>query len=333
MIAAPQIQVATLADLDALARLRAEIGWHRSDPLLRGVLAWEGGRIFVVRAGSLVAVRGAEAQEPVATTSALAAGPLGVIGNVSVRPEFQRRGLGRLLTTHALAWQRERGVRSVWLDATPAGRPLYRQLGFTDIATSWYVHTPLRNLRMERLAALAGPCAVTIEPPEALDDVAALDREAFGGDRLGLLRALASQSACALYIARDGDGAGQRPLGYALTRRSEEPGKGIRLGPLVAPDDSVAAALTLAATAAELRRFPEEVASGASYLTVGGGAAPAARTFFDEIGAATVDDDLVMRLSMANEVAAPVIYDDHTAPMGREKGKPSVYCWISPMLF
>ncbi len=331
MIAAPQIDVATLEDLDALARLRAEIGWHRSDPLLRGVLSWEGGRIFIVRAGSLMAARGAEAHEPVATTSAIAAGHLGVIGNVSVRPELQRRGLGRLLTTHALAWQRAQGVRSVWLDATPAGRPLYRQLGFTDIATSWYVHAPLRNLRLERLAALAGPHTATSESQDALDDIAELDREAFGGDRLGLLRALASQSACALYIARAG--AGQRAVGYALTRRSEEPGKGIRLGPLVAPDHSVAAALTLAGVVAELRRFPDEVASGASYLTVGGGAAPAARAFFDEIGAATVDDDLVMRLSMAHDAATPVRYDDHTAPMGHEKGKPSVYCWISPMLF
>lgn len=333
MIAAPQIQVATLADLDALARLRAEIGWHRSDPLLRGVLSWDGGRIFVVRAGSLAAAHGSAAQEPAATTSAIAAGPLGVIGNVSVRPEFQRRGLGRLLTTHALAWQRAQGVRSVWLDATPAGRPLYRQLGFADIATSWYVHTPLRNLHMERLAALAGPYEIDSATPQALDDIAELDREAFGGDRLGLLRALASQSACAVYVARASDGARQRPLGYALTRRSEEPGKGIRLGPLVAPDDTVAAALALAVTTAELRRFPDEVTSGASYLTVGGGAAPAARNFFDMIGAATVDDDLVMRLSMADYGEASATHNDHTAPMGREKGKPSVYCWISPMLF
>lgn len=332
MIAATDIQVATLPDLDALARLRAELGWHRSDPLLRGVMTWDGGRIFVLRAGALIPAHGATAHEPAATTSAIAAGPIGVIGNVAVRPEFQRRGLGRLLMTHALDWQRSQGVRSVWLDATPSGRPLYRQLGFTDISPSWYVHAPLRNIRLERLAALADGYAATQAPPAELPSIAALDGEAFGGDRMGLLRALLSQAECALYVATASDGAARTPLGYALTRRTEQPGKGIRLGPMVAPHDAVAAALTLAVVAAELRHFPDDVASGASHLTVGGGSAPTARTFLDSIGATTVDDDLVMRLIMRADEAAT----DHSAQnatIDRATHGPNVYCWISPMLF
>lgn len=330
MIAATDIQVATLADLDALARLRAELGWHRSDPLLRGVINWDGGRIFVLRAGALIPARGATAQEPAATTSAIAAGPIGVIGNVAVRPEFQRRGLGRLLMTHALEWQRAQGVHSVWLDATPAGRPLYRQLGFTDMSTSWYVHAPLRDIRLDRLAALASQYTARPADLQAMESLAALDAEAFGGNRMGLLRALASQVECALYIATASADGDHRPLGYALTRRTEQPGKGIRLGPMVAPNDAVAAALALAVVSAEKRQFPDDVASGASHLTVGGGSAPTARTFLDSIGATTVDDDLVMRLTMRAD-GEPKSASSETPE--HAEGRPSVYCWISPMLF
>ena len=328
MVTPSQIEIATPSDLESLARLRAELGWHRSDPLLTGVLNWDHGRIFIVRVGALLPAHGEAALFPAATTSAIAAGPVGVIGNVAVRPEFQRRGLGKLLTAHALDWQRAQGVRSVWLDATPAGRPLYRQLGFADIAPSWYIHTPLRTIRLDHLAALAGAYSAEPALPDALTSIAALDREAFGGDRLGLLRALLDQEACALFTVQASD---SRALGFALARRSEPPGLGIRLGPLVAPDDAVAAALTLAVAQAEMRRFPEEYTSGASYLTAGGGDAPAVRAFFDAIGAPTVDDDLVMRLTLSAEAT---LHSDTTASLAaHEEGRPSVYCWISPMLF
>lgn len=329
MIAAPQIEVATLADLDAIARLRAELGWRRSDPLLRGVLEWERGRIFVVRAGSLVPAHGAAAREPAATTSVIAAGPVGVIGNVGVRPEFQRRGLGRLLMTHALSWQRAEGVRSVWLDATPAGRPLYRTLGFVDMSTSWYTFAPLRDLHIDKLAALAGAYEVEQAPADALAGIAALDQEAFGGDRLGLLHTLAQQDSGALYIAYDHEEGSRSPVGYALTLRMEQPTQGLRLGPLVAINNAVAAALTLAIVKAERSHSPTQFASGASFITVGGGA-PGERAFFDYIGATTIDDDLVMRLAMNPS-------DGHSgatvASEERKEGRPSVYCWIAPMLF
>lgn len=325
MIAAPHIEPATPADIETLARLRVEMGWLRSDPLLHGVLAWEGGRIFIVRARSLGVTADGLADLPVASAGAIVAGPVGVIGNVTVRPEFQRRGLGGLLTAHAIAWQRAQGARAVWLDATPAGRPLYRRLGFTDIAVSWDAHAPLRDLRLDRLAALAGSISATQEPAEALASVAALDLAAFGGDRTGLLRALlAQQDRYALYIARESTDATRRPLGFALIRRLEHPWRGIRLGPLIAPNDHVAAALTLAAAQAEKRRMPEEFAQGAAYVTVGCGDASDIRAYFDSIGLPTEDDDLVMRLSLAD--------GDDLAPE-QKAGQPRVYSWTAPMVF
>ena len=338
VIAAPQIETATLADLDALGRLRLSFDWHRSDTLMRAALGWDGARVFVIRAGRLAPLAGVEAEQPAVTVNALAAAPIGVIGNVGVRPDFQRRGLGGVIMRHALDWLRSQGVRSVYLDATPAGRPLYLQLGFQPVTPSWFAHAPLTALDMQRLSALAGDRSATRRPPSEIARIAQLDRAAFGGDRLGLLAALAEQDDIALYIADAAEGAGGAPLGYALARQLEAPITGARLGPLVAPDDAVAAALTLAILhdarqqhedapvpvpdTQPVQGEPRLFASGASDL-------PRARAFFSAIGMPPEDDDLVMRLILDADVADEAV--DRDAPS--EKGRPSVYSWVSPMTF
>lgn len=329
MIAAPHIETATETDVEALARLRVELGWNRSDPLLRAALNWDGGRIFVVRVGSLAPAHGKLAQAPAATTTVTAAGPVGVIGNVAVRPDFQKRGLGKLLLSHAIEWQRARGVRQVWLDATPAGRPLYRRLGFTDGAASWVTFTPLRDLRTDRLSAIAGAVTAEAATSDALASIASLDIEAFGGDRAGLLRALTCEG-YSPYIAHEAADDSRQPLGYALTHPLQPPMEGIRLGPLIATSDAAAAALTLAVLRAEHDRLPSEVASGEAYLMASGGGERHVRDFFDEIGSPTIDDDLLMHLSLAGEGETA---NGHSAPAPQDERRPRVYSWIASMLF
>lgn len=334
MVAASQIQAATTDDVEAIARLRAAQGWRRSDPVVRAVLASQTARIFTVRAASVGGVTDAAASEPIATAGAFAAGPIGVIGSVAVHASMQRQGLGRLLTTHAITWLREQGAHSVWLDATPNGRPLYLQLGFTDIAPSWLARTPLRHLDMERLVAQAAGYSVARVAPDILPNLAAMDREAFGGDRMDILYALLRQPECALYVAFASTDVGREPLGYAITRRVEPPDHGYRLGSMVAPGHAVAAALTLATFDAETRRAPGEVASGASEIDVSGGAMPRARAWFDSIGVTTQDDDITMRLTFTDDgAAATETRADRASAQERAEGRPSVYSWIAPMLF
>ena len=332
MIAASEIQTATLDDLDAIGRMRAAQGWRRSDPVVRAVLTSRVSRVFVIRASTIGQIEGVSETEPIATTSALAAGPVGIIGNVVVHSSVQRRGLGRLLTSHAIHWLLAQGARNIWLDATPDGRPLYRKLGFTEIAPSWFAYTPLRDLRIDRLITRADSYTATLATSAALPSLAALDHEAFGGDRMDILHAILRQPECALFVATANDSTDQRPLGYAITRRIEEPENGFRLGSLVAPSDAVAAALTLAAINREIRNAPVEVASGISHITLSGGAMPRARRFFDSIGVATVDDDIVMRLTL-DTVSAATDTETLSAAQEREEGRPSLYSWIAPMLF
>ena len=63
-------------------------------------------------------------------------GPVNPVGleayllNVYTRPEARHRGLARKLVERAVGEARSAGVRRIWLRASPAGRPLYEELGF-----------------------------------------------------------------------------------------------------------------------------------------------------------------------------------------------------------
>jgi GNAT superfamily N-acetyltransferase len=46
------------------------------------------------------------------------------VGMVLTHPEYRRRGFARRLISHALEYARERGVMTLKLDATSAGRRL-----------------------------------------------------------------------------------------------------------------------------------------------------------------------------------------------------------------
>lgn len=51
--------------------------------------------------------------------------------NMFTEPAHRRRGIARRLMETMLAYCREAGMRTLYLHASEAGRPLYRSLGFT----------------------------------------------------------------------------------------------------------------------------------------------------------------------------------------------------------
>src|SRR5215475_4100524 len=54
------------------------------------------------------------------------------IGMVLTHPDYRRRGFARKLVSEAIGIAHDRGVYTVKLDATDLGRPLYKELGFSD---------------------------------------------------------------------------------------------------------------------------------------------------------------------------------------------------------
>ena len=52
------------------------------------------------------------------------------IANVYTEPGYRRRGIARRIMDAILDWCRSEGLKTVWLHASPSGRPLYESQGF-----------------------------------------------------------------------------------------------------------------------------------------------------------------------------------------------------------
>jgi len=152
----------------------------------------------------------------VATTLVLPYGSFAWISMVLVLPEQRRRGHASRLLREAITHLKEDG-RTPVLDATPAGREVYRQEGFHDTWTF-------------KRFQLAAPLSLEKQKTWSAPDFS-MDLEAFGGDRSVLLRALQKRlPQCAL---------GARG-GFVLGREGREANQ---IGPLVARDESTAISL------------------------------------------------------------------------------------------
>jgi GNAT superfamily N-acetyltransferase len=160
----------------------------------------------------------------VASTLVLYYGAFAWISMVLVLPEHRRQGHASRLLRTALEHLRGRGMTPI-LDATPAGREVYRQEGFHDTWT------------FKRYQRKSGTDHGLPEKTWSVPDFG-LDREAFGADRTLLLNALRARLPRAA-LGKDG--------AFILGREGREANQ---LGPLVARDEETAIALLEAALGA-----------------------------------------------------------------------------------
>jgi RimJ/RimL family protein N-acetyltransferase len=135
---------------------------------------------------------------------------------VLVDPDHRRRGIATSLMERALAYLRILGVRTIKLDATPEGRPVYERLGFEP------------ECRLERWAGEA--CGEVVADTLTADwhDVAGMDRLVFGAERGNLMRTMLADTATPLFMRF---GRKLNVTGYAIGR----PGvRAAYIGPAVA---------------------------------------------------------------------------------------------------
>jgi len=104
------------------------------------------------------------------------------IGLVGTHPEVRGRGHASRLSEHLVKWSYAKGCRTVALDASNLGRPIYERLGFQPVGSTVRL---ARTLISEPRKAAVGPVASTTR-----DQVLELDSEIFGGDRSSLLELL-----------------------------------------------------------------------------------------------------------------------------------------------
>jgi GNAT superfamily N-acetyltransferase len=180
-------------------RLKEAAGWNQTAADWQRVLALEPDGCFAIECDGQVR----------ATTTAVCFGKeLAWVGMVLTDTQYRGRGFARQLMEHALAHLREKRVAWIKLDATDMGRPLYERLGFREEGS------------IERWIRPAGVVPRHSGAVGRFDLDSALDRQAFGADRCGLLRVLAGIESASI--------AG---MGFAMGRPGS---KAVFFGPCVA---------------------------------------------------------------------------------------------------
>jgi GNAT superfamily N-acetyltransferase len=156
------------------------------------------------------------------------------LGMVIVDSALQGRGLGRRLMVAAL---QQTGDRTVLLNATAQGRPLYEKLGFEPIGT-------VRQHQAANLVAASELPARAMTGGD-LRTIATLDAQAAGFERDAMLEALASAGQ-GLVLERDGTIAA-----WSFFRRF---GRGYVIGPVGAREGALARGLV----ASWIARYPAD---------------------------------------------------------------------------
>lgn len=190
------------ADVSFGLALSTAANWNQLEADWRRVVALEPHGCFIASLDD----------RDVGTVSAVVFDSVAWIGLMLVDPSVRRRGVGRALMEHALAWLEQRYVATVRLDATPLGQPLYEQLGFTvDYLLDRFAGAP-------RSAPQFAPCPSRLRlNSEATAELEQFDRAISGASRGGFLAALASEWPEESRFARDERN--ERLIGVRMARR------------------------------------------------------------------------------------------------------------------
>lgn len=212
----------TAADIPFADSLRAKAGWNQTPA------DWQR-FIELSPRGSLLAECEGQA---VATAITITYGrELGWIGMMLVHPDFRRRGIARVLMQHSIEILQSAGVKSIKLDATPAGREVYLRIGFKDEYT-------LTRFQTDNAKGQTPNSALRAFKNDDLPKIVDLDRAATGVCREQLLTRLIADSLKTLVLESAG-----KLTGYGILRRGS---LASYLGPIVATDPADAQQLATA---------------------------------------------------------------------------------------
>ena len=200
----PEIRLLFESDIPAAMELKEAAGWNQTEADWRRLLSLEPNGCFgAVKAGRLVG-----------TTTTTIYDELAWIGMVLVDPQHRRQGIAAQLMSVALDYLKDK-VRTIKLDATALGQPVYEKFGFEV------------ESEIERWT---GTASGRESQSDVVMDRAALlnlDRLAFNADRSKLIERLIDDSCVAPVFIRDG---------YALARSGT---RKTYVGPVVASDPQV----------------------------------------------------------------------------------------------
>lgn len=237
----------TRDDLVPCADLSEDRGWPRDEH------RWG----LLLTAGTAYGIDDPEGKGLMATCVVTSYGPdLATIGMLLVAGRYGRRGVARHLMRRVID---AAGGAPLSLYATPAGRPLYEELGFSTVGRTQRVsglfRPPGEPGSHEAGVHLgpAGGAGPSVRPATAgdLPAMIRLDAQAFGLDRMRLLTRLPA-FADHLRVAEDGG----ELVGYAALWPSSESHV---VGPLIARDTATAKLLVVSLAGATDRPLRADV--------------------------------------------------------------------------
>lgn len=219
-----RIRLMTAEDVLLGVRLTSQNGWNQTPA--------DWWRFLVMQPeGCLVAELAGVA---VGTAVVTAFGAVAWISMVLVEQNVRGRGVGKALLSRAVQVADELGCKSIRLDATPLGQPLYKSLGFA----SQYELTRYAGTAVATVVSSASSDSVAVyrASPDDVAAILAIDSTATRTQRGKFLTRLFAEAPDAVRVAWN-DG---RIAGYLTTRPGSD---AIQLGPCIAETHEVGYAL------------------------------------------------------------------------------------------
>lgn len=188
-IAIRQWTVADLPIADEIQRSAFDISESRTTELARYLALQPDGWFLATFQGA-----------PAGTVGAVDYGSFAYIGMMVVRPQFQRRGIGRALMRELLAWLDGRDVPMALLDATEAGARVYVHFDFVDqdLACVFEHCSYSRSLRQ--------PEGVYLLQPRDMQALVDFDTPILGASRASVFRILLADLPGRALATRDENG-------------------------------------------------------------------------------------------------------------------------------
>lgn len=136
-------------------------------------------------------------EKPVCIGELILTGDNAWIGNIISKPNYRKQGFGSAVSQHLLELAKKLNAKSIYLLATPEGKPLYEKLAFTSKGKYLFYK------KTAEINSVSPDQDAAIVPYNAyfLKQIFTLDRQASGEDRSRILENFTSN--CFVYLNPD----------------------------------------------------------------------------------------------------------------------------------
>jgi len=171
-----------------------------------------------------------EDRERIGIATSISYGRVGWFGNLIVKEECRKKGVGSLLVKHSIAYLKSEGVQTIGLYAYPNLVPFYSDLGFEPDEDFSVLH-------VKSLDLVTAETFPRVEKSQ-IKKIEAFDRKCFGGDRKKLLESIILGEGNLSHYLSERNGV----VGYVAATVYE---KMAWVGPLICQGNRVDAAILL----------------------------------------------------------------------------------------